>query len=522
MGGAAEAAAVATAGNGAAAADPAGSEDTKPKIVTSPTANISSLNRRVVWIQAMLLCLVNLVNYMDRFTVSGVLDDVAKDFNFTQEAWKGGLLQTAFIICYLASAPVFGYLGDRYSRKYLMILGILAWSACSFASSFMQDYVSFLVIRAAVGFGEAGFTTIAPTLLGDMFTGQTLTIVLALFYISIPAGSGLGFMIGSQIANIAGDWRWGVRTTPILTSVALLLIIVFLKDYPRGSHAQYEVNLSGMSAKDKLRSYGDDLTYLLKNRSFVLTTLGFTFLSFCTGALSWWGPHVITYGLQWRQEDGSAQPSDPAVQNVSFLFGLILCVTGLLGLALGSGLSYVLRPRVKWIDPVLCGGGLLLSSPLIFTAIYTCKTDFFTALIILIVGEIFLNMNWAIVVDITMYVVVPTRRSSAEAFQLMAAHAIGEAGAPYLIGLITDKFKESYAGSNSTSQPWLPMSQAERDYLSLRNGFYVTIGAEFLAAIIFLISTLYVTKDWAKAEKEEQDLARAKTSRVDLQSDCHI
>ena len=32
--------------------------------------------------------------------------------------------------------------------------------------------------------------------------------------------------------------------------------------------------------------------------------------------------------------------------------------------------------------------------------------------------------------------VIPTRRSSAEAVQLMFSHALGEAGAPYLIGLI--------------------------------------------------------------------------------------
>ena len=37
--------------------------------------------------------------------------------------------------------------------------------------------------------------------------------------------------------------------------------------------------------------------------------------------------------------------------------------------------------------------------------------------------------------------VVPSRRSTAEAFQLLAAHAIGEAGAPYLVGLMADAFE---------------------------------------------------------------------------------
>jgi len=34
------------------------------------------------------------------------------------------------------------------------------------------------------------------------------------------------------------------------------------------------------------------------------------------------------------------------------------------------------------------------------------------------------------------YVVIPTRRSTAEAFQILIAHALGDAGSPYLIGLV--------------------------------------------------------------------------------------
>ena len=118
---------------------------------------------------------------------SGVLDDIMKEYGVTED-WKGGLLQTAFIVCYFISAPVFGYLGDRYSRKYLMVFGISAWTACTLTSSFMQNYNSFLVVRALIGFGEAGFTVIAPTLLADLFSDSQLTMVLALFYYSIPVG----------------------------------------------------------------------------------------------------------------------------------------------------------------------------------------------------------------------------------------------------------------------------------------------------------------------------------------------
>ena len=60
----------------------------------------------------------------------------------------------------------------------------------------LQSYWSFLCFRAAIGFGQAGFTVLAPTVLGDLFFGKQITIVLAAFYFSIPVGrSGVLIML---------------------------------------------------------------------------------------------------------------------------------------------------------------------------------------------------------------------------------------------------------------------------------------------------------------------------------------
>ena len=48
---------------------------------------------------------------------------VDKDFNIQKDKYMG-LLQTAFVVCYMLFAPVFGYLGDRYSRKWILGIGI--------------------------------------------------------------------------------------------------------------------------------------------------------------------------------------------------------------------------------------------------------------------------------------------------------------------------------------------------------------------------------------------------------------
>lgn len=85
------------------------------------------------------LCYINLLNYMDRFTVAGVLPDIEQFFNIGDSS--SGLIQTVFISSYMVLAPVFGYLGDRYNRKYLMCGGIAFWSLVTLGSSFIPGEV---------------------------------------------------------------------------------------------------------------------------------------------------------------------------------------------------------------------------------------------------------------------------------------------------------------------------------------------------------------------------------------------
>ncbi len=47
------------------------------------------------------------------------------------------LLQTVFICAFMIFAPLFGYWGDRFPRKPIMILGISIWVAAVAAATFV-------------------------------------------------------------------------------------------------------------------------------------------------------------------------------------------------------------------------------------------------------------------------------------------------------------------------------------------------------------------------------------------------
>ena len=49
-------------------------------------------------------------------------------------------------------------------------------------------------------------------------------------------------------------------------------------------------------------SWKEDIKYLFKNKSFMFSSAGFTFLTFFCGGLSWWGPHYIENAIKYRNE----------------------------------------------------------------------------------------------------------------------------------------------------------------------------------------------------------------------------
>ena len=112
-------------------------------------------------------------------------------------------------------------------------------------------------------------------MISDLFKSDSRSKVLALFYFAIPVGTGLGYIVGSEVAGNVEDWRWGLRVTPFMGLVAIVSIIFLLVDPPRGSSEGSRLRAG--------RTPMEDLKGLSKNKSFVLSTIAFTCVAFCVG-----------------------------------------------------------------------------------------------------------------------------------------------------------------------------------------------------------------------------------------------
>lgn len=69
------------------------------------------------------------------------MDQIQCEFKI--ENSEAGLLQTVFVVSYMLFAPLFGYLGDRYSRKWIMAAGVFLWSLTTLLGSFMTVSLMF-------------------------------------------------------------------------------------------------------------------------------------------------------------------------------------------------------------------------------------------------------------------------------------------------------------------------------------------------------------------------------------------
>jgi MFS family permease len=489
-----------------------------PVYISSSNSNIKTEHQKnspnhiskAQWCAVAILTFINLINYMDRYTIAGILSQVQEYYKISDT--EAGFLQTIFVISYMIFAPVFGYLGDRYSRKWIMAVGVGIWVLAVLLGSFMENFTAFLIMRAIVGVGEASYSTIAPTIISDMFVKDTRSKMLALFYFAIPVGSGLGYVVGQGLASAFGEWQYSMRGTPVLGTIAVLLIIFVLVDPPRGA-AEGQEHL-------KASSYSEDLKHLFMNKSFLLSTLGFTCVAFCTGALSWWGPKFLETSILAMEVPEAERGI--SIKSVAFVFGVMTMVAGIIGVPCGALLSTKLKIKFPRADPVICGIGLAITTFLFFISLmWGAEENIILAFVLIFLGEISLNLNWSIVADMLLYVVSPTRRGTAEAVQILVSHAFGDAGSPFLIGIVTDGLKnvtitESAGYCEKLEDPNrvlidLPGSlnknmtvcDANIDFYSMQYSLLINVFVVGMGAFFFFLTAIWIVQDKLRAENPD-------------------
>jgi len=285
---------------------------------------ISSRSSGSAWMALAILSGLNMLNYLDRYVMSAVLPQMQGDLHLADS--DAGWAASAFMLGYFLSAPVFGYLGDRYPRKVLMLGGVVVWSLATAGAGGVHTYGELFAVRMFVGVGEACFVTMGPSWISDLFAVPRRNTALTLFYVAIPVGSAIGFTIGGWFAG-HGDWR-GAFFYAGLPGILFALSLLFLRE-PRRGEADESADEVSTLPEAKVR----EVFLLLRNRRYQLLVGGYTAQTFVMGAFAIWGASFLIRVHHFSP------------QSAPTLFGVMLAGTGLAATLVGGLAGTYLRRR---------------------------------------------------------------------------------------------------------------------------------------------------------------------------------
>ncbi|HTS79289.1 MAG TPA: MFS transporter [Myxococcaceae bacterium] len=361
------------------------------------------------------LTFINVINYLDRYLVAGILPRIEDSLHIDHA--QGGLLQSVFIFVYMLVAPLGGYFGDRYSRRWVLSLSILVWSFATVGSGLAATFAVLLAARAIVGVGEAGYGTVSPGLIADFFPITQRTRALSVFYVAIPVGSALGYAVGGWIGN-TWSWHWAFFVGGIPGLVAAVLALR-MHEPARGATEE-----GGGSAEAKM-PFLDGLKGLRSNTFYWVSVAGLTLMTFSIGGLAVFMPTFL------ERERGV-----PA-KEAAIVFGAVLCVSGLVGTLVGGVLGDRAERRSSTGGLWLSGWGMLLAAPFMVWTAYARSVPIIFAAAFAAMFLVFLNngpLNNAIV-----SAVPPLFRSFAVGLSVLCYHALGDAISPPIIGWLGDR-----------------------------------------------------------------------------------
>jgi MFS transporter, Spinster family, sphingosine-1-phosphate transporter len=375
------------------------------------------LNRKDARIALAILTGINFLNYIDRYVLASVFEPIKRDLHFTDT--QLGWLSSAFMIAYFATSPVFGRMGDLFTRKWLIALGVSLWSLATAGAGLARSFWQMFVPRSLVGVGEASYATMSPGIIADYYEESRRGRALALFYSAIPAGSALGFVLGGQLSGAFG-WRAAFFAVG-LPGLLFALLVLAIREPQRGG-AEGAAAAPASSPPALLDTY----KLLWHNRVYVVITLGFIAYTFALGGLVVWMPAFL------ERYRGMSTAS------ANTLFGVLTVVAGFLGTFAGGFLGDHLLRYTKnsylWVSG-LC---MFAGAPAAVAALSAAQPATYIPAIFM--AEFFLFLNTGPLNAMVLGCVPVEIRTTAMAVNIFFIHALGDAISPPIIGALSDRF----------------------------------------------------------------------------------
>ncbi len=289
---------------------------------------------RYAWYVVVVLMGCYTLSFIDRQILSLLVAPMKADLGISDT--RVGLLQGfAFALFYTFLGLPMGWLADRYSRRNIIAIGIVAWSAMTALCSTARGFWSLFAARIGVGVGEASLAPSAFSLIADYMPRHRLSTALSIYSMGLFIGIGFALIVGGAVvAAVTGRPQVDV---PLIGTIASWRATFLVIGLPGVLFALWVLTLREPVRKDVLRDSDGAVSRLtvqevfvqvrLKWQSIVGFGLGMAFIASVNYSFSAWAPTFFQRVYGWGP--GRA----------GFLLGVITVGAGCIGVYWGGKMT---------------------------------------------------------------------------------------------------------------------------------------------------------------------------------------
>jgi len=196
-----------------------------------------------------------------------------------------GLLYTLTLLASGIGGVLFGFLADRVGRKRALMLSILTYSMCSFASGLATSVLMLAVFRFILGLGMGGEWNTGATLVAETWPMELRAKAISIVQSSWAIGYALAALAAGIVLHYA-NWRvvFFVGVLPALVTFWIR------KTVPESEMWQERRQLAQESQRvaEAQGRYAHDRFIRLFQPPYVKSTFALLFTNFF-GLFAWWG-----------------------------------------------------------------------------------------------------------------------------------------------------------------------------------------------------------------------------------------
>lgn len=297
----------------------------------------ASISIRQATLLVFFMWVAYFLNYADRQAIFSMFPSLKADLGLSDN--QLGLTGAVFLWVYAIGCPIAGQLGDRYSKRLLIITSIVIWSIVTIATGFAQSAAFMLTLRAMMGISESLFMPTAIALTANAHPPSLRSRAIAVLTTAQIAGTVGGSWFGGWMAD-QGQWRDAFF---ILGAIGLLYTIPYFLFLRKLDEKHTSENVKSTKTIP--------FNVLIKVRTYLLLCVVFPIFVFGLWLLYGWLPTFLHDKFALNQSDSA------------FNATVYIQITTAIGLLSGGILSDVLYKKTKASRLWVMTAGLLFCAP---------------------------------------------------------------------------------------------------------------------------------------------------------------